>query len=124
MWLNGHPSLKVAMKILRNTSSQHKKQIIKCFIMNQLLVGSTKRKAFSEGAGGFYPPGLLVISPSMKCNLNCFGCYAGSYSKKGELTFDETCLLDIYYIENWSPSLDLKIVLRTIPYLLSARGAY
>jgi exopolysaccharide biosynthesis polyprenyl glycosylphosphotransferase len=45
-------------------------------------------------------------------------------SGRSELTFDETCLLDIYYIENWSPSLDLKIVLRTIPYLLSAQGAY
>lgn len=88
MWLNGHPSLRVAMKVLRNTSSRHKKQIIKCFIMNQLLVGSTKRKAFSESEGGFYPPGLLVISPSMKCNLNCFGCYAGMYKKDEDLPFD------------------------------------
>jgi lipopolysaccharide/colanic/teichoic acid biosynthesis glycosyltransferase len=45
-------------------------------------------------------------------------------SGRSELTFDETCLLDIYYIENWSPSLDLKIVVKTIPFLLSARGAY
>jgi exopolysaccharide biosynthesis polyprenyl glycosylphosphotransferase len=45
-------------------------------------------------------------------------------SGRSELTFDETCLLDIYYIENWSPSLDLKIALKTIPFLLSARGAY
>jgi exopolysaccharide biosynthesis polyprenyl glycosylphosphotransferase len=45
-------------------------------------------------------------------------------SGRSELTFDETCLLDIYYIENWSPSLDMKIVLKTFPYLLSARGAY
>lgn len=45
-------------------------------------------------------------------------------SGRSELTFDETCLLDIYYIENWSPSLDLKIALRTIPYLITARGAY
>ncbi len=45
-------------------------------------------------------------------------------SGRSELTFDETCLLDIYYIENWSLSLDLKIFLKTIPYLLSAKGAY
>ncbi|MCS7059864.1 MAG: sugar transferase [Anaerolineae bacterium] len=45
-------------------------------------------------------------------------------SGRSELTFDETCLLDIYYIENWSLSLDIKIALKTIPYLLSARGAY
>ena len=45
-------------------------------------------------------------------------------SGRSELTFDETCLLDIYYIENWSVSLDLKIFLKTFPYLISARGAY
>lgn len=88
MWKSGHPSLQVAMKILRNTSPQHKKQIIRNFIINQLLVGSTKRKAFSESEGGFYPPGLLVISPSMKCNLKCFGCYAGMYKKDEDLPYD------------------------------------
>jgi exopolysaccharide biosynthesis polyprenyl glycosylphosphotransferase len=45
-------------------------------------------------------------------------------SGRSELTFDEMCLLDVYYIENWSLSLDLKIALKTVPYLLSARGAY
>jgi len=88
MWQEGHPSLNIAMKILRNTSPNHKKAIIKTFIINQLLVGSTKRKLFSESNGGFYPPGLFVISPSMKCNLNCFGCYAGMYKKDEDLPFD------------------------------------
>jgi exopolysaccharide biosynthesis polyprenyl glycosylphosphotransferase len=45
-------------------------------------------------------------------------------SGRSELTFDETCLLDIFYIESWSPSLDFKIALKTIPYLLTMRGAY
>jgi lipopolysaccharide/colanic/teichoic acid biosynthesis glycosyltransferase len=45
-------------------------------------------------------------------------------SGRSELTFDEMVLLDVYYIENWSPSLDVKIMLRTIPYVLSGRGAY
>jgi exopolysaccharide biosynthesis polyprenyl glycosylphosphotransferase len=45
-------------------------------------------------------------------------------SGRSELSFDEMCLLDVYYIENWSPALDLKIILKTIPYALSGRGAY
>jgi len=32
--------------------------------------------------------------------------------------------LDLYYIENWSLWLDLKIILRTIPVLLTKKGAY
>jgi exopolysaccharide biosynthesis polyprenyl glycosylphosphotransferase len=45
-------------------------------------------------------------------------------SGRSDLTFDEQCLLDIYYIENWSLSLDLTILLRTIPQVLSGKGAY
>ncbi len=45
-------------------------------------------------------------------------------SGRSQLSFDEQCLLDIYYIENWSPALDLKILLRTVPKWLSGEGAY
>jgi len=45
-------------------------------------------------------------------------------SGRSELTFDEMVLLDLYYIENWSLLLDFKILMRTIPAWLSARGAY
>jgi exopolysaccharide biosynthesis polyprenyl glycosylphosphotransferase len=45
-------------------------------------------------------------------------------SGRSELTFDEMVLLDLYYIENWSPLLDLSILLRTIPKVLTRDGAY
>jgi exopolysaccharide biosynthesis polyprenyl glycosylphosphotransferase len=45
-------------------------------------------------------------------------------SGRSQLSFDEQCLLDIYYIENWSPALDFKILLRTVPKMLSGEGAY
>ncbi|HZQ05550.1 MAG TPA: sugar transferase, partial [Anaerolineae bacterium] len=45
-------------------------------------------------------------------------------SGRSELTFDEMVMLDLYYIENWSPWLDLEILLKTIPALLTTRGAY
>lgn len=45
-------------------------------------------------------------------------------SGRSELTFDETAMLDIYYIENWSPSLDTKILLQTIPRVIFGSGAY
>lgn len=45
-------------------------------------------------------------------------------SGRSDLTFDEMVLLDLYYAEHWSPWLDLKIMLRTIPAVVSARGAY
>lgn len=45
-------------------------------------------------------------------------------SGRSELTFDEMVLLDLYYIEHWSPWLDLLIVLRTVPKVLASDGAY
>jgi lipopolysaccharide/colanic/teichoic acid biosynthesis glycosyltransferase len=32
--------------------------------------------------------------------------------------------LDIYYIENWSLWLDVRIILRTIPQFFLGKGAY
>ncbi|HEY1409650.1 MAG TPA: sugar transferase [Promineifilum sp.] len=45
-------------------------------------------------------------------------------SGRSDLSFDELCLLDIYYIENWSLGMDVRILLQTIPHLLSGKGAY
>jgi exopolysaccharide biosynthesis polyprenyl glycosylphosphotransferase len=43
---------------------------------------------------------------------------------RSNLTFDEMALLDIWYIENWSLSLDVKVMLRTAPAILFGTGAY
>jgi exopolysaccharide biosynthesis polyprenyl glycosylphosphotransferase len=45
-------------------------------------------------------------------------------SGRSNVPFDEMCQLDIYYIENWSLGLDLRILLRTIPHVIFGRGAY
>lgn len=48
----------------------------------------------------------------------------GQVSGRSDLPFDETALLDIWYIENWTLGLDLKILLRTLPAVISGHGAY
>jgi exopolysaccharide biosynthesis polyprenyl glycosylphosphotransferase len=58
----------------------------------------------------------LEAPPGMTCLWQVSG--------RSRLSFDEQCLLDIYYIENYSPMLDLRILLRTIPTVLSGDGAY
>jgi exopolysaccharide biosynthesis polyprenyl glycosylphosphotransferase len=45
-------------------------------------------------------------------------------SGRSELTFDEMVMLDIYYAENWSLGLDLRIMIRTVPQLIFGDGAY
>jgi exopolysaccharide biosynthesis polyprenyl glycosylphosphotransferase len=45
-------------------------------------------------------------------------------SGRSDLSFDEWVNLDIYYIENWSIGMDIKILLRTIPVVFLGKGAY
>lgn len=45
-------------------------------------------------------------------------------SGRSELTFDEMVMLDIYYAENWSLGLDLRIMVRTVPQMIFGDGAY
>jgi exopolysaccharide biosynthesis polyprenyl glycosylphosphotransferase len=45
-------------------------------------------------------------------------------SGRSSLTFDDLVRLDFYYLENWSVWLDITILAKTIPAVLSRRGAY
>jgi lipopolysaccharide/colanic/teichoic acid biosynthesis glycosyltransferase len=45
-------------------------------------------------------------------------------SGRSDLSFDDLVRLDFYYLENWSIWLDITILARTIPAVLSTRGAY
>jgi exopolysaccharide biosynthesis polyprenyl glycosylphosphotransferase len=45
-------------------------------------------------------------------------------SGRSELSFEDYVRLDLFYVENWSIAYDLFILSKTIPLLVSARGAY
>jgi exopolysaccharide biosynthesis polyprenyl glycosylphosphotransferase len=45
-------------------------------------------------------------------------------SGRAELDFDDLVRLDFLYLERWSVFLDLSILLKTIPAVVSARGAF
>lgn len=57
---------------------------------------------------------------SMKPGLTCLWQVSG----RNEVDFERWMELDLAYIDNWSPVLDLKILLRTIPAILTGRGAH
>ena len=43
---------------------------------------------------------------------------------RGQSSIEDRTRYDLYYIENWSPSLDTKILLQTIPRVIFGNGAY
>jgi lipopolysaccharide/colanic/teichoic acid biosynthesis glycosyltransferase len=56
---------------------------------------------------------------SVKPGLTCLWQVSG----RNHLTFEEWMALDLKYIDNWSPLLDAKILLRTVPAVFLGKGA-
>ncbi|MCL5409188.1 MAG: radical SAM protein [Candidatus Omnitrophica bacterium] len=100
----GHPSLEIARRIAKKLTPQTKEKIAQNLFINAMFLGTQKRNRIYHEEG-WRPPFFFVISPSMRCNLNCIGCYAGSYTKADVLTtrdidkiFTEAKELGIYFI--------------------------
>jgi exopolysaccharide biosynthesis polyprenyl glycosylphosphotransferase len=110
------PRLTRVGRIIRRLSFDELPQLYNVFLGHMSLVGP--RPPLPEEVNGY--------KPWHRQRLSVIGGMTGLWQVSGrsDLTFDELCLLDIYYIENWSLTLDLRILLQTIPYSLFGRGAY
>jgi lipopolysaccharide/colanic/teichoic acid biosynthesis glycosyltransferase len=56
----------------------------------------------------------------MRPGLTCLWQISG----RSKLDFDTWMKLDLEYIDTWSLKLDLWIILKTVPAVLSGRGAH
>ena len=110
------PRLTRVGRYIRKTSLDELPQLWNVLLGNMSLVGP--RPPLSEEVD--------MYKPWHRQRLTIIGGLTGLWQVSGraDLTFDELCLLDIYYIENWSISLDIRILLQTIPHALFGRGAY
>jgi len=82
---------------------------------------------------------MSVVGPRMICpdemgnysqwNINLLTVKPGitglwQVSGRSDVTYEERVRLDMHYIRNWSIWLDVQILIRTVPAVLKARGAY
>jgi len=56
----------------------------------------------------------------MKSGMTCIWQISG----RSKISFEKWMELDLKYIDNWSLWLDFKIILKTIPAILSRKGAW
>lgn len=83
-----HPSIEFPRRILRDLHPNQRDKWISNLAVNHLLSGTNKRREWQQKEG-YYPPSTVVISPTMRCNLSCYGCYAGDYERSLELSLEE-----------------------------------
>jgi len=56
---------------------------------------------------------------SVRPGLTCFWQVQG----RNEIGFDEWMLLDLQYVDQWSVAKDLELISRTVPVVVTGRGA-
>lgn len=103
-------------KFLRRTSMDELPQFINVLKGEMTLVGPRPPLSYELAHYQEWHKKRLTVKPGL----------TGLWQVSGRSTvpFDEMVMLDLYYIENWSFLLDVKIILRTIPVVLFGLGGY
>jgi len=83
-----HPGIQATRRILQNANPAARSAILNNLILGCLLLGYRKRMDFYN-KHGVAPPGTLMISPTLRCNMKCYGCYSGTHEIRDELTREE-----------------------------------
>jgi exopolysaccharide biosynthesis polyprenyl glycosylphosphotransferase len=101
---------------LRSTSIDELPQLLNVLLGHMSLVGPRPLpRAEQEQIHGWHRRRL-----AMKPGITCLWQVSG----RSDLAFDQWMKLDLDYVDHWSWSADVQILLRTIPVLLHRRGAH
>jgi len=86
---NGHPSKDLFYRVFNYLNYENQVKLFHTLFNNAWFFGHKKRASF-ENEHGFRPPFIMILSPTMNCNLRCKGCYTLGYGLKPELEFELT----------------------------------
>ncbi len=114
--MKNDPRITAIGKFLRRYSMDEIPQLINVLRGEMSLVGPRPQVLWEAKAYNEWARKRLNVLPGIT------GLW--QVSGRAELTYEEMIDLDIYYIEHWSPGLDIKILLKTIPAVMTAKGAY
>jgi exopolysaccharide biosynthesis polyprenyl glycosylphosphotransferase len=102
--------------VLRRYSIDELPQLINVLVGNMSMVGPRPALPHEVDRYTDDPRRRLVVKPGIT------GLW--QVSGRSDLTWDQSVRLDVRYVDNWSLSLDFRILCRTLGAVLSQRGAY
>jgi len=81
-----HPTIEMIRRMIRQTSPHVRERLINSLLIKELMQGNVIREQLRNQ--GLAAPQVYLISPTMRCNLRCPGCYAANYSQKDDLEIE------------------------------------
>jgi MoaA/NifB/PqqE/SkfB family radical SAM enzyme len=80
-------AMQLVLRAIHSTSSRCLSRTVSNLVVNSLWQGGARRSAW-ERANDAKAPFVVLMSPTMRCNLDCIGCYAGEYDQKDDLPME------------------------------------
>ena len=114
--MSNDPRITKIGKFLRKYSIDELPQLINVLKGDMSLVGPRPQVLWEAAAYDDWAKRRLRILPGIT------GLW--QISGRASLSYEEMIELDIFYIENWSLGLDLKILFMTLPAIFGKKGAY
>ena len=82
-----HPAKHLFRRVLDYLPSRNIRTLFETLFYRAWFLGGKKRDQF-EAEHGFWPPFVMILSPTLHCNLRCQGCYTLGYGTKPELPYE------------------------------------
>ncbi len=82
------PCVRYLMRIMEEVNPRSRRVLFNNLFLREVLTAYRRRREAEHLFNGNNPPSVMLISPSMKCNLRCKGCYANDYDRSEELSFE------------------------------------
>lgn len=114
--LRADPRITPWGRVMRSLSLDELPQLLNILRGEMSLVGPRPIVAAEAEKYGAWGRLLLTVPPGLS------GLW--QVSGRSDTSYEQRVDFDLYYINNWSLGLDWLILLRTIPAVLSRRGAY
>jgi MoaA/NifB/PqqE/SkfB family radical SAM enzyme len=106
------PTVELLRRLVRQTSPRVRERIVNSLVIKNHWYGGMRRRELE--AQGMTVPWAILISPTMRCNLRCTGCYSAGYGIEDDLEFE---VMDRVLTEGEDMGIFVAVILGGEPFI-------